>query len=275
AVIRVLLAGPDENYAKLLRQVEAAPYVERSLQEDETVFRLSVPSTTEDLLIPLDEDLESREIYVVDQNSGANLRFRVVLLRGGFFGFLDGRREDGQRWSYRWTLDYSSLPSSREDSPFLGLPSKARLNEVQSRGQRLLSNWLGDSELVRTHADRLRFFPPITQKDLDALEERENVRPPGHLLELWNLTDGLDVGSLECLGSKDARVFDGLRQRGELLVIADLREDGIAGILCDDPEDRHVYLVEPGATGRTDSTVLAPSVKEFIRECIRRARETT
>jgi len=274
AVIRVLLAGPSESHAKLLRQVETAPCVERSLQKDETVFRLSVPSTTEDLLIPLDENVESRNIFVVDRKSGAVLGFKVVLLRGGFFGFLEGRREDGQRWSYSWTLDYGSLPTAPEDSPFLGLPSQDRLDEVQSRGQSAFSSWLGDSE-IRAHADRLKFFPPITRKDLDALEKRENVRPPRHLLELWNLTNGLDVGDLECLGSKDARVFDGSPQLGKLLVIADLREDGIAGILCDDPDDHHVYLVEPGATGRTKVTVLAPSVKEFIRECIRRSAVDT
>jgi hypothetical protein len=270
SLLRVLLRGPDERYTKLLRQVETAPYVQRALQQGERVYRLSVPSTREDLLIRLDEDLESSTLEVTDQSSRTVLAFKVVLLRGGFFGFLEGKRADGQKWSRNWILDRDSLQRAQRDSPFLVLPSLEEQAEAQERGLAFLSKWLDDAELVESRSSRLRFFRSATTSELEEFRRRENVKAPAPLLELWKVSDGVDLGDLELLGSKDARIWDGFRDAGSLLIIADLPEDGVIGVLPDEPEDSTVYLVEPGVARRQDAVALSGSLKDFLRESIRR-----
>lgn len=192
AVASAILTGSGDRRAEvLLEQFRRSPRVERRV--DGSTMRVTVPWTTGDLTVDLDEDVVSDPVQVRAQRSEQALWFRVHLARGGFLRCLEGRA-DG-RWPRRWEVDADELATS--SSGALRLPDDA--------SSAALAEWFG---LALPDGPGLTVRWPATTGAIVALERREELPVPGEVREFLEVTDGMLVGDWAVLGVRDLHVVE-------------------------------------------------------------------
>lgn len=191
AVARAILEGADRRAVVLLEQFRASRRVERRVEG--ASMSVTVPWTTEELMVDLDVDVTSDPVRVRDRRSGQMLQFRVHLARGGFFRSLEGRAD--ARWPRRWEVDPDELAEAASGA--LRLPGEAP--------SAALAEWLGITILDRPGVVARG---PATANAIDALQEREGRALPGQLREFLEVTDGLLVGGWAISGVQDLYVVE-------------------------------------------------------------------
>ena len=192
AVASAILTGSGDRRAEvLLEQFRRSPRVERRV--DGSTIRVTVPWTTEDLMVDLDEDVVSDPVQVREQRSEQALWFRVHLARGGFFRCLEGRA-DG-RWPRRWEVDANEVMSAASGA--LRLPDDA--------SSAALAEWLGRA---LPDGPGLIVRQPAANGAIVALGRREELPVPGEVREFLEATDGMLVGDWAVLGVRDLHVVE-------------------------------------------------------------------
>ena len=192
AVASAILSSSEDRRAEvLLEQFRRSPRVERRV--DGSTMRVTVPWTTGDLMVDLDEDVVSDPAQVREQRSEQALWFRVHLARGGFFRCLEGGT-DG-RWPRRWEVDADELVSAASGA--LKLP-----DDVSSDA---LAEWLGRA---LPDGPGLTVRRPATTGAIVALGRREELPVPGEVREFLEVTDGMLVGDWAVLGVRDLHVVE-------------------------------------------------------------------
>ncbi len=120
-VAAAILASSHDPRAKQLFDQMARR--RRNLREDrDDGFVVTVPTTTDEPLADLDDDVESSWVRVAERQSGQLLEFRVTL-RGGVFHSLEGRAVEGA-WPSNWHVSDVALgQAAREALELPGGPS--------------------------------------------------------------------------------------------------------------------------------------------------------
>lgn len=105
-VAAAILASSHDPRAKQLFDQMARR--RRNLREERSDgFVVTVPKTTDEPLVDLDEDVQSSWVRVADRQSNQVLEFRVTL-RGGGFHSLEGRAVEGP-WPKNWHVSDVAL----------------------------------------------------------------------------------------------------------------------------------------------------------------------
>lgn len=192
AVVCAILGSCEDRRATLLgEQFRRSGRVARRVAGP--TLTVTVPWTTDDLMVDLDEDVVSDAVEVHERRSGLPLCFRVHLARGGFLRCLEGRA-DG-RWPRRWDVDDDELEVAAEGS--LRLPGDVAPDA--------LADWLGIG-VARDAGVVVR--RPATAASVGELERRNDLPLPDDVAELLEATDGLVVGDWALLGVRDLHVVE-------------------------------------------------------------------
>lgn len=249
SVLAVLFDGEDPRLGKLLLQIRTAPELMRTIVNQQT-YRLGLEFVTDDsYLVELDSDAHSRRLRVVADDD-RELQFLAVILRSGFFGYLEGTVESGM-WPKEWRVK-----EILDKGPFWDLkPSYEEVVRGVETSTRLLEQWLG-VKLPRG----VRATQGATENQLQAMSARLGQNVPKSFLDLLAISNGLRIGRLDLYGTEDAYIVrEGLI--GPILVIANMGNDGIIGCSLDDGSA--VVSIRPDA--KVSTTLLAPDVRAFIR----------
>lgn len=268
-VIDILLSGPGSALRGLAMQVEKAVSFEREMVGS-TAYTLRIPWTTEDLLIGTDEDMESVPAYVTDVASGRELRFKLQVKRGGFWGPLIGEAVDGASWPLTWSVAGPSAVRVTGTPPFLALPSERARRAESASGIEALAVWLRQP-LDESERARLRMRPPATDEQLARLMEQVAGNPSTSLIAFLRITNGLDIAGLELLGTRDT--YRLVIQDRPLLVIASLDGEGVIAIPLDDGEE--VLLCQASSDGTAVVRQLAPDMATFVRQALEQPRDVS
>jgi hypothetical protein len=166
--------------------------------------------TTEDLLVPLDDDVSSSWIRCHDVATGQPLEFRVNLHRAGFFSSLEGRPVEGV-WPREWHVDPSALREAATGA--LRLPDGV--------GDRCLAKLMAWLKFEGAAPDRVTCHKPARKADIDALVAQEGAPLPAQFPAFLRITDGLEIGALAILGCRDLYMVDINDQRNWLVAVED------------------------------------------------------
>lgn len=239
----ILQSSGDPRCEQLLSQFQRGP-VDRSSGRNS--LKVTLRQTTEDLLVDLDRDLDSRWVTVANASDGREVQFAVTLHRGGFFGSLAGRCEG--RWPRRWTMDENQLSAASvgalnfDPEPLANRELVARILEVPN-------SVLGRATL-RDPAD-----PAV----LDHVESRESQPLPPGCREVLLATDGLRIGTTVVLGSADLYAPELDQTAGAWLV----------GVLDDQTQvvarDSGIYALPEPRADLSNATRIASTYIEWIR----------
>lgn len=218
AVFRAFLpAGIDGRYESLAQQVTSAPYLSRRWL-DARSYAIHVPFTYQHLLIPLYDDIESAQIIGKDRIRGERLSFNLLVRRGGVLGPLTVRFASPQRSRRRWELDESTSLEIRQGGPALPLPPV----EVYQDAVKRVHEWLALT-LAPYASEHCIGFPGAPEAALDAIEEDQGAALPRAYRDFLLASDGLDIGDLELLGSRDVTLIESqVGGNGKMWRIAEL-----------------------------------------------------
>ena len=196
AVAAAFLADrSDARAGKLLAQLTESHVVQRSRPARDR-FEVTLASVPE--VVELARPVESGWVTLHDATTSQRLELRVRLLRGGFFGALEGRAPDG-RWPKRWRINEAELQAVEP----LRLPRQPSSNETLAQ----LRAWLGlPAEL---EGGRVSGFEAAGTDDLDAAERQAESPLPASYRDLAAITDGLEMTEQRSIyGVADVYVTD-------------------------------------------------------------------
>ncbi|MCR1786010.1 SMI1/KNR4 family protein [Nocardioides carbamazepini] len=189
----ILRGSGDPRAESLLRQFVEGTDLRRRISGG--TCDVVVESTTDDLLVDLDYDVESRPIVLNDAKSGRLLTFKVSLARGGFFRGLHGQC-DG-RWEREWTVD--PVQAGRAAVGALSIsPPDDSLDEP-------VKDWLEGVELELVG---VVLRPRADERRVGEVEEREGFGLPSEVRSLLALSNGMILPGLSVLGVDDLYVVD-------------------------------------------------------------------
>lgn len=181
---------------------------------------------------------------------------------------LLGRTLDGRPWPRDWRVREQDLGSIRGKAPWLQLPTPAEVRATRVSAAATLATWLGDEERLRGRRGVLRADPPATDAAVVAFSAKEGFALPEAYESLIRLADGIEVGRLLVLGTRDAYRLD--MPGPARLVIAPPSEDGVLTIA----ESGEVVWIELGDT-TTDGRVVAPDLRLWLKKQLTQARQGT
>jgi len=255
AVVAAFLHGSDDERAEpLLRQFSEARRVRRRVSG--STFEVSPESTTEDLLVDLDRDVESETVELRDADTGRLLSFTLTLKRGGFLGSLKGRVEG--TWPSNWAVNHDEArrkaPGALTFDPepaevaeplahLIGVPIDAMRNVRVRRGPR--------------------------PGDFSQLEQREGAHLPSEVREVLEVSNGMRFGGLSVLGTADVYLVE-LGDGVERWLVG--QGDGESQYLCDIANSVTMLprpIADLGAVTR-----VAASYRAWLRSEILRASGT-
>lgn len=265
AVIRAMLFGTDHRLAQLYRQVEQAAWIER-VRIKPSVYQMKLVWTADDPQFPLYSSVESRPLVTEDRRSGRALEFRLFIMEGGFFGELQGTALDGLPWPKEFELP-TSFTEMYAGQAYLVLPP------AQGTGSLLrLLEWAGVPMEEFSSSVLVRLRPGASDRDVFELSRMEGVDLSAELVEFFLVSDGLELGTVNILGTKDAYRLDASPIKGAYLVLADLREEGILVTASSMMPSTPVWHVPLGAKAIGSQEEIAPSFRRFIydRVCVAR-----
>jgi hypothetical protein len=267
AVAEAALANGGAIADRLLRQLREAGYVWRLIAEDGG-YELRI-STTDDLTV---RDVPragwtSDWIPVAAAGDARPLELRVFVFEAGIVGLL-GRTLDGRPWPGDWRARSEDLETIRAKAPWLHLPTPAEVRAARMSAAATIAAWLGHEEALKGRRGVLRADPPATDEAIAAFSAREGVALPEAYESLVRRADGIEVGRMLVLGTRDAYRLD--MPGPPRLVIAPPNEDGALTIA----ESGEVIWVELGDT-TTDGRVVAPDLRDWLTKQLTRTRKGT
>jgi hypothetical protein len=268
AVAEAALANGGAIAARLLRQLQEASYVWRLMAEDGG-YELRI-STTDDLTV---RDVPrsgwtSEWIPVATAGDAQPLELRMFVFDAGIVALL-GRTLDGRPWPRDWSARGEDLETIRAMAPWLRSPTPADLRAARVSAAVRIAAWLGHEEALRGRRGVVRADPPATDEDIAAFAAKEGFALPEAYASLVRRADGIEVGRLLVLGTRDAYRLD--MPGPPRLVIAPPNEDGALTIA----ESGEVVWVELGDE-TTDGKVVAPDLRQWLtKQLMRRSKPTT
>lgn len=224
ALGRLLFRGPDYRYGLLLRQLLEAERIVRRYPRHHA-FLAVVRFVPDELLFRLDlDEVISDALAVRDEISGAELRFRAIVRRGGVLSHIEGTTVGSPVWPKDWRIADRAIDATGQ---VLHLPRLEIVRAAEGSQRRALEQWLGAPlpETVRLNA-------PATDPELAAFAEREGVALPHSYRELLLRSNGVALGELEILGTGGAYRLD--IPAHEHIVIAWVRGEVDDGVLLVD-----------------------------------------
>ena len=261
-VIEALLRdASDPRTELLLQQVIQAPAVDRQVTRDGQ-FLLTIPETTEDLLVDLPSPVVGHWHTVAEATTGIPLELRVEIHGSGIFGALRGRTREG-KWPSNWSISRDAVDRLEPVS----LPRDVQPEDCRQQ----LNAWLGNGPLGAVPPpSSLATRPPAASADLDALEQREGVPLPADYRALLSITNGLRLAGEAVLGTSDTHAVElggawwvlAIR-RGQDFVVTPAPtgdRDGTGG----------VYFWPHDAPERNDAHLLGRGVKDWLRDSVHR-----
>lgn len=201
-LIKAIL-GTSEGANKLYKQVKESTAIERSI--DKNKFNLYLPYVNSDSLLMngLDCDVTS-SWHDLKSELGDNLRFRILLKRGGFFVFLEGECIDSHPFPINWKICDIDIQSI---APMI-------IPDITTSNENLL-RWLG---LKTRTSFKVYAYLPATQLQIESFE-RENVAIPKTYKDLLRVSNGISFKDIEVLSLQDMHIVD-VEDHQELLIAA-------------------------------------------------------
>jgi hypothetical protein len=235
AVVSMILAGDDRRLAILLEQFTRGP-ITRTRPADHMLV-VSLDYTSSALMFPFEVTrLESPWCELSDPVSGKELKFRVVVVRGGFLKALEGRTRDETPWPAGWTVGpgQSCDPANR-----LTLPSLQEFEEQQKRAHDDLGRWLAASL-----PPGLDTFPPPTDAQIASRELALGGALPASLREFYRITDGLESSDLRLFGHADIYTIDNVNIAAVLLTWDADDRDNFVVVASLGGSDDQIYRID-------------------------------
>ena len=223
-VAAILKSTRDRRSDSFYRQFADSVNLERNVTPDG--YAVKPAWTTSDLIVELEGNVISNWVRCHDVGTGQLLEFRITLRGAGFFGPLEARAVSGT-WPTEWRVDPDELEKAAKGA--LRLP-----NDVGSRCLAELLAWL-KLEAAGVSSD-VTCRKAAPNHDIDDLVAREGLDEPQDIRAFLRITDGLDIGELQILGTPDLYIVN-----------VEDRQHWVIAI-----EDDAYFLIEPGA-----STVVA------------------
>lgn len=242
-VAEILRSSGDPRAEVLLHQFRSARLRRRITGPS---LQLSVPQTTEDLLVDLDSNVTSTQVALTDLVSGQELSFSVTLLRGGFFGSLEGRVA-GASWPRRWRVNPVEVRSRARGVLVLG---------VAGVDPTAVAAWLA---IPHGGLQRLRAVAPASDVDIADLEASAGRSVPAAVKSFLAVSDGLEAEALDLWGVRDLYAPD--FEDGESWWFVGRFADGSL-VLCDD-QGRVGVLDDPLAS-RDSILVVSPDFRTWL-----------
>jgi hypothetical protein len=205
----------------------------RQLRETTTAYRLRSAGGSYELRIVVFENLVIRDVpragwtsgwIAAETAEGRPLELRFEIVEAGIIG-LSGRTPDGLAWPKTWQVTPTRLDEIRAQGPWLQLPTPTELKADRVRASEVIRAWLGDPTLLRGRRGVIRAEPPVSNEALSAFATRESFKLPEAYRGLLEVADGIQVGPIGILGTRDAYLLD--IPGPTRLVIAPPDEDGV------------------------------------------------
>lgn len=268
AVAEAALANGGAIAERLLRQLREAHDVWRLVSEDGG-YELRI-STTDDLRVRdvPSSGWTSEWIPVAAVGDAQPLELQVFVFDAGIVELL-GRTLDGRPWPRDWRARPDDLERIRAKAPWLHLPTPAELSASRVAAAATIAAWLGDGGALRGRRGVMRADPPATVEAVTAFAAKEGFALPEAYESLVRRADGIEVGRLVVLGTRDAYRLD--MPGPARLVISPPDEEGALTIA----ESGEVVWIELGEEV-TDGKVMAPDLRHWLtRQLTRRSKATT
>ena len=255
AVAEAVLAGGGPLAERALRQ----------LRESTTAYRLRSVGGSYELRIVTFENLGIRGVprggwnsdwIPVETVEGRRLELRLEILEAGIAG-LAGRTLDGEVWPERWQLPSERLDQIRTGGPWLPLPTPDELAADRARAADIIGTWLGDPGLVRGRRGVISAAPPASDEAMSAFAAEEAFTLPDAYRDLLRVADGIQIGSIDILGTQDAYRLD--VPGPTRLVIAPPDEDG-ALVLTESGTVEWIATDDRGGVGK----MRAPDLRTWL-----------
>jgi len=267
AVTEAALANGGAIADRLLRQLREAGDVWRLIADDGG-YELRI-STTDDLKV---RDVPrsgwtSEWIPVVAAGDAQPLELRVFVFDSGIVELL-GRTLDGRPWPRDWRVRPEDLPRIRAMAPWIHLPTPAELSASRVAAAATIAAWLGDGAAMRGRRGVIRVEPPATDEAVAAFAAKEWFVLPEAYESLVRGADGIEVGRLLVLGTRDAYRLD--MPGPARLVIAPPNEDGALTIA----ESGEVVWIDVGDE-TTDGRIVAPDLRRWLTTQLARRTKPT
>jgi hypothetical protein len=227
AIVEAALANGGPVADRLLRQLREAPDVWR-LIADGGGYELRI-STTDKLGVrgvPR-SGWTSTWIPVVAAGDARRFELQVFVFEAGVVALL-GRTLDGAMWPRDWRARPEDLERIRAKAPWLHLPTPADLRASRAAAAATIETWLGDGATLRGRRGAMHAGPPATDEAVAAFAAKEGFALPEAYASLVRVADGIEVGRLLVLGTRDAYRLD--VPGPARLVIAPPDEDGVLTI---------------------------------------------
>lgn len=255
AVLRELLPGPDERHSLLVAQFERARAIRRE-RPSSHAYRAGPASTTDDLRFPLELGRIASAWTSYTTERGVEVRFRVVVTRGGFLEWLEGETADSSEWPDDWA------PARRSSSAStLMLPSLDIQHAIAAKGRRRLARWLG---LTQSQLSRVTIRPPATAARIREAERTGGFHVPPDLDRFLRISDGIEVGWVRLFGCDELYLLDDVPIAAIVVSWDADAEDDVAVIVDPSGLDPAVY----GIRIHDEIPVrrpLAPTYCEYLR----------
>jgi len=182
---------------------------------------------------------------------------------------LLGRTADGARWPRDWDVRSEDIEAIRSRAPWLDFPTPRQLREARAEGARRLSTWLGEPDLLIGRVGQLQVEPAASSDEIATFERREAFDLPDAYRALIELANGVEIGRVVVLGTRDAYRLD--IPGPDRLVIAPPNEQGALTIA---PTGEVVWVAIDDET--TDGRIEAPDLRTWARrQLARRTRRVT
>jgi hypothetical protein len=267
AVAEAALANGGAIADRLLRQ----------LREAGDVWRLFADGGGYELRISTIDGLEvwdvpragwtSEWIPVAAADDAQPLELQVHVFDAGIVAFL-GRTLDGTPWPRDWRARPVDLERIRAKAPWLHLPTPAELRTSRAAAAATIAAWLGDGAVLQGRRGVMRADSPATDEAVAALAVKEGFALPEAYESLVRGADGIEVGRLLVLGTRDAYRLD--LPGPARLVIAPPNEDGALTIA----ESGEVVWVDVGDES-TEGRIVAPDLRRWLTTQLTRKTKAT
>lgn len=230
-LLETLLPQESPEARKLLNQARQTPYVGRK-RIGKSGYEARIPYLDDDsLLVETDRDVESPTVEITDSQSGRQLRFSTVILRGGFLLGLRGIAVDGGAWPRTWRAG-SEIDRSADVITWLDALTYSLGAESASAVLKELVEWSG-ADLGRIpdqHKACVRLTPASSDTQIAACASRLRTTLPDQYVDFVKITNGFGIQlgrPYEVLGTNDIDYLD----ESELWIgITPLYEDGYVAL---------------------------------------------
>lgn len=262
-LLEELLPQESRDARKLLKQAQQAPYVVRNTVGN-AGYEARIPYLEDDsFLVEADCDIESPTVEITDSQSGRQLRFSTVILRGGFLFGLRGITVDGGAWPRTWRAG-SEIKQPAEVFTWLHTLTSPLAAESTSAVLKELAEWSGADldQISDQQRACLRLAPPASDTQIAQCAARLRTTLPDQYIQFVKITNGFAIQRgrpYEVLGTND---IDYLDESGLWIGITPLYEDGYVTLRNEDGS-ANCYLLSPDGRANTIG-----DLRQHVRESL-------